>query len=127
MLRMAHDAARSRFLGARCLVVDGVAGRTRLAHTLAHRLAFISGGVAIEAFGASLPPPRDVEEMKLLHQVVLLRGSPQPLPPPLGLRHACPLPFTIHHRVAEHPSVRRAELLVMEDHPVVMAGRTTSA
>src|SRR5262245_43938946 len=128
MLRVAHDAAHSRFLVARRLsdlIVEGVAFRARVAHALTHSIAFIAGGVTVGAFGASLPPPGDVDEMKLLHQVALEGCSPQSLPFPLRLRNACPLPFTLLNRVSNRPSVRCAELPAMRDHPVVMAGCTT--
>src|SRR5262249_29258039 len=98
MLRVAHDAAHSRFLVARHLsdlIVESVAFRARVAHALTHSLAFIARGVTVGAFGASLPPPGDVDEMKLLHQVSLEGRSPQSLPFPISLRNACPLPFTI--------------------------------
>src|SRR5262249_55106492 len=127
MLRVAHDAAHPRFLVARSLsdpIVESVAVRARVAHALTHSLAFIAGRVTVGAFGASLSPPRDVDEMKLLHQVPLERRPPQSLPFPLCLRNARPLPFTMLDRVAERPTVRRAELLAMRDHSVVMAGRT---
>src|SRR5215813_7722470 len=127
MLRVAHDASHSRFLIARRLsdlIVDSVAIRARVSHALKHSIAFIAGGVTVGAFCASLPPPGDVDEMKLLHQVALERRSPQSLPFPLCLRNARPFPFTALNRVAKRPTVRRAELLAMRDHPVVMAGRT---
>ena len=73
MLCVAHNATGPSFLGAPYLVVDRVAGRTRLADALAHRIAFKPGVVAVRAICASLPPPRDVNEMKLLHQIVVQR------------------------------------------------------
>src|SRR5262249_3842789 len=111
MLRVAHDASHSRFLIARRLAylsVDIVAFRARVSHALKPRIAFIAGGVTVGAFGASLPPPGDVDEMKLLHQVALGGRSPQSLPFPLRLRNARPFPFTMLNRVAERPTVRRA-------------------